>query len=186
MLEVEREIVRQRFAVEDVAQQFAVARPQDDVVMGERRHAGIAIAAVCAEVDHDQRHRVAHPGKPAIGILSTRRGVEQVFVRARDVGVAHDNISIQRCAVLAQADADRAAVRGNDPLHFGAEHQRAAEFLEQCDERIDDGAGAAHCEPDAPFAFEMMDERVDAGGLKRIPADQQRVETKAPDAGARL
>ena len=39
-------------------------------------------------------------------------------------------------------------------------------------------AGAAHGKIDAPFAFEVMDHRVDGGGLKRISTDEQRMKAE--------
>jgi hypothetical protein len=55
----------------------------------------------------------------------------------------------------------------------------APSSLEQLAERLDQRAGAAHRVPHAPLALEVVDHRVDAGGVERVAADEQRVEAEA-------
>ena len=58
--------------------------------------------------------------------------------------------------------------------------EATAQFAKSGAGALDDRAGAAHGIMHAPLAFEVMDQRVDRGGLKRIAADEQGM--KAEDA----
>ena len=54
----------------------------------------------------------------------------------------------------------------------------AAEFGEEFAHGGDNGAGTANSVVNTPLAFEVMDERVNRSGLKRIATDEQRMKTK--------
>jgi hypothetical protein len=54
-VQVERKVICQDLAPEDIVQQVFVAPAEDDVMVGQAR---IDIAAFGAKVDHKQRHAV--------------------------------------------------------------------------------------------------------------------------------
>ena len=102
---------------------------------------------------------------------------EQRLVGVHHVGVRRDGVEVGAPAVLG-ADAGDAAVGRLDALDAAADLDRAAEVLEQSDHALDQGAGAAAREPHAPLLLERVDQRIDAAGLERVAADEQRVEAK--------
>ena len=142
-----------------------------------RRSAVVPVAAVGAEVDDDQRHRVAHPRQPAVGVLAAHRGRQQALVGAGDVGVADDD---HRPAARARRPAGRPSRAGLDGQDLARPRRPSSSAPPSSSKRrtsaVDDRAGAAHREPDAPLPLQVVDQRVDAGRLERVAADQQRVE----------
>ena len=54
-MQIEREIIRQAAAPENVAQQFPVTRSEQNIVVQQ-----VGIFSPCAEIDEKQRHAVIH------------------------------------------------------------------------------------------------------------------------------
>src|SRR4051812_23676510 len=50
--------------------------------------------------------------------------------------------------------------------------------FDQLDHSVDQPAGAAHREMNAPMLFEKSDETINRSGAERAPADQQRMEAE--------
>ena len=70
-VQVEREVVGEFFAVEDVRQKLTIARPEQNRVMCE-----IRISFFGTEVANEEAHRIAFAGDRGIAVLSTHRGID--------------------------------------------------------------------------------------------------------------
>ena len=85
-VEVQREVLGDDLAVEDIPQQPFVTRAEDDRMMRQVR-----IRAIGAEVDDEQRHREPHPLQSAVGPRPAVFGFDELAVRVGDVAVGDDN-----------------------------------------------------------------------------------------------
>ncbi len=128
----------------------------------------VAVLAFGAKVTDKQRHAVAHTFDAAVTVFGTMLGLDKVEIRPRYIRVRDDKVGGVKFTVR-QADALCFAVLYNDFFDLGVELQIAAQFLNQFCKAIHQRARAAHDVMDAPFAFEMMNEDIEASnGLPPI------------------
>ena len=171
-VKVERKIFGQNFVVKDVSQQLAITFAQPNGVVRNVR-----VLPGRAEVQNKQTHRIFGGGK-----FQTRRrrlvfGLDHGLVQMRRVGIGDDHIGLHRSAVL-QGDAGRHARLNVDAAHRCVQLHRDALPLHQTAERAGNGPRSTHCKVHAVGTLQIMDEAVDAGGVKGIAADQQRLNRK--------
>ena len=157
-------------ALEDVVQQAAVARAQQDGVVGHVR-----VLAAGAEVPDEQAHRVARLVQAAVGPAMAVLAGQQVAVGPGRIGVGHHHVRGQAAAV-GQANAAGGPVLDQDLAHaLAAAHLTALPF-DQAHQAADQAAGAAHREVHAELPLEEGDQAIDRGGAERVAAHQQRLE----------
>jgi len=171
-VEVEREVLGQVTMVENIVEEALVPWAEPDGVVGE-----FGIGAVGAEINQEEGHAVAHPAEAGIRPFAAMSGGDTLLVEVGDIGVGDHDLGAENFAG-AEADAGGGTVFNEKFLDRRIEAELAAEILEQFDEGLDEGAGSAHGEVHPPFAFEIVDHGVNGGGLKGIPADEERMEGK--------
>ena len=131
--------------------------------------------ALDAEMDDEQRRRIALLFEARLGPLAAARRLQQVAIGVHDVAVRGDGIGLHRPAAL-RGDAGHPVAQRLDRGDGIAEAQRAAQPLEMRDQPRDQPVGAAAREPHTAVALQFVDQRVDGAGRHRIAADQQSVE----------
>ena len=134
-------------------------------------------ASLDPEMDHEQARAVAL-ARQAAGVIRAALGPgEQVLVAVHDIGIAGHGIEAFAPArvrfdfahLLAQrVDVDHRIMHPHGP----------AEPFEMAHHACDQAVGAALRPPHAAIHFQLVDQRVDAAGLHRIAAHQQRVEAQ--------
>ena len=170
-VQVEAEIGGEDLAPEDVAQQFAVARPEQDRVVPDR-----LVAPPRAEVPDEEAHGMPRPPEPPLRPAPPPvLGRQHLAVGPGGIGVRHHDVGRHRFAG-SEHHARGPPVPHRDPPDLGAEPHRAARALDQADEAAHEAAGAALGPPHAPAPLQVRDQGVEAARGERIPADQQRVE----------
>ena len=154
-VQVEAEVVGEDAALENVVEESAVARSEEDGVMGD-----VLVAAVGGKEEDEEAHAVFAAGEFLVGPDAAVFGGDELAVDGRRIGIGHDDFGFERFAV-GEADAGGAPFADEDFLDRGAGpelHAVTASEIEQC---IDQRTGAAAGKPDAPFAFEIVNERVE-------------------------
>jgi hypothetical protein len=86
-VEVEREVAGEPLLPKDVAKQIFVARTHEDLVVRD-----VLVAAIGAEIDHEERHRVPKPTHTAIGVHAAHTSRHELQVGVCEVGVAHHSV----------------------------------------------------------------------------------------------
>jgi hypothetical protein len=154
-VEVEGEVLGQSSVVENIVEKPLVAGAEPDGVMGE-----FGISAVGTEIDQKKRHAVAHPAEAGVGPFAAVGGGDAFLVKVGDIGVGDHDLGAEHFAG-AETDADGGPVFNEEFLDRGVETEFAAEILEEFHEGLDEGAGSADGEVDAPLALEIVDHGVD-------------------------
>jgi hypothetical protein len=165
-VKVEAEVVGHDAAFEDVIEEFAVAGAEEDGVVGD-----VLVAAVGREEKDEEAHGVLAGGEFPIGPLAAVDGGDEVTVDGGWVGVGHNEVGVDFFAP-GEADAGRTPVADEDLLHRGSMAELHAVALPEGEQGVDQGTGAAAGEPDAPLAFEVVDEGVEAGGVEGVAPDE--------------
>ena len=162
-VQVERKVFAQHLLVEDFVEQFAVALAQPDGVVG---HVRIGLAGT--EVKDEQAHRIT-------GLLGLRN---HRCVQVGGVGVADHQVCRDRAPI---DQFDRGGRPGFDAnaAHGAAKPNFDAAALQQRAQRAGDGPGAAHREKHTVRALQIMNQPVNAGGVERVAADQQRLDRES-------
>ena len=164
-VQILREILGEDLALENVGQQFLVARTQNDVVMAQ---IGIAIPHRIAKIDHHQRHALLAKLDHRIAVDPPMRLVDQAQIGGGIIRVGDNQISLDLLAGC-QRDPGREALpthfRHIDPVNLRVQVHRAAQLLELGDEGRDQRAGAAHREMHTPGLLHEMNHRIDCGHL---------------------
>ena len=171
-VEVEREIVRQVRASEDLRDQLLVPRAKANRVV-----ANILILSVGREIGNEERH-----GEPlllkALADLPASRGLaKQLLIRVDNVRVRSDGVEVLFETAFGAHSFEFAAHLGNF-FHRVANDGLAAQILEQLAEPAHERSRAAARKPDTPLALQRMDEGIDRACLVRITAHQKRVEAE--------
>jgi hypothetical protein len=171
-MKIEREVLCEVRALEDLADQLLVARAEDDGVVLE-----LGVLPLQPEVDDEQ----AHAETLALDGLGRRLAAavvaQQLVVGVDHVAVAGDQTEGVLGAVL-QPDAGDAALGGGDAVDRRVQPHLPAQILEQPHHAANEGAGAAAREPHAPLPLQRVDQGVDGGGGEGIAAHQQGVEAE--------
>ena len=171
-VEVQREVLRKHLALEDILEEAAVARAEQDLVMRD-----VVVGPVGAEVDHEERHRIVEPFEVPVRVLRAHGRADEAHVGVRHVAVGHHDVRRQHLGAVQPNARGPPARRVHDDLARGCRQaERAAQLLEQLHQRAHQCPHAAHREPDAPLLFEVVDQRVDARGAEGVAPDQQGVE----------
>ena len=166
-VEVETEVVGDDAALEDVIEESAVAGAEEDGVVGD-----VFVAAVGGEKEDEEAHGVFAGGEFSIGPLAAVDGGDELAVDGGWVGVGHDEVGFDLFAP-GEADAGGMPVANEDFFDGGAMAELHAVALAEGEEGVDEGTGAAAGEPDAPLAFEVVDEGVKTRGVERVAADEE-------------
>jgi hypothetical protein len=90
-VQIEREVAREALVYEDIVEQPAVARPQQDFVVSD-----VVVSAIGAEVEHEVRHRVAQAADAAIAGAVAEARRHQLEIGVCHVRVADDGVGGQR------------------------------------------------------------------------------------------
>ena len=98
-MQVEAEVFGKNAALEDVVEEFAVARAEEDGVMGD-----FLVAAVGGEVENEEAHGIVAAGEFGIGPLAAVRRRNEVTVNRGRVGIGYDEVRIEGFAA-GEADA---------------------------------------------------------------------------------
>ena len=175
-MQIEREIFRQDLFLEDVGQQPFVALAEDDVVVGE---IGVGVPFFSAKVDDKQRHAVfGELFVACVGVAQAARfGGDHVQVGPGYVGVGDDVIGFVDGSI-GQTDAGGGTAVYQYLLYLSIQVELAAQLFNQSGHCRHQRARAALRIMYAPFPFQVMDHGVDRRRIKRIAANQQRVEGK--------
>ena len=172
-VQVEAEVLGQHLAVEDVGQQLAIARPEQDRVVRDVRDTGAACRST--------RRR---------GSSSSARGRgacrSSACAHARAAGGGRSRRSRRSTRRRRRRSSRRWPAARRWPCvrarvicaTVGAAADGAALPFDQPDQALHQAAGAAHREVHAPAPLEKGDQAVDRGGGERIAADQQRMEAQ--------
>ena len=169
-VEIEREILCQDSVLKNIVEETLVARAEPDGVVGE-----FGIGAVGAEINEEEGHAVAHGVYPSIGPFMTCGCGDFFLIEICDICIGHDHVCAKGFAG-AESDAGGGTVFDEEFLDGGVESELATEVLEEFDEGLNKGAGPAHSKVHAPLAFEVVNHRVDGGGLKRIATHEEGME----------
>ena len=173
-VQVQAEVLGQVVALEDVVQQFLVAWPHQDHVVGH-----VFIALVGAEVPDKHAHRITPLVHFLVGPVAAVLRCDELAVRPHGVGVGHHHVGRDALAIGQQHTGDLATALGRghtfDAGHFGIHAHRATQALDQAHHALDDLAWAAHGPVHAKAALQRVDQCVDASHRKRIAANEQRV-----------
>ena len=171
-VQVEAEILGQDLAAEDVVEQAAIARAEQDGVVVD---AGIALAR--AEIPDEQAHREARAGQLARRPAFHYGGIEQAAIGGRRIGVGHHHLGRQRFA-RGEAHAGCPSVLDEDLFHRRVAPHGVALAFDQRHQPGNQLAGAADGAVHAVFALEMADEGIERGDAERVAADEQRMEAE--------
>ncbi len=172
-MQIEAEILGQHLALEDVVEQLAVARPDQDRVVARRRRSGGAC----------RNTRGTGPSNNSRG-RSCDRSSAAAPTRAGDGDRSRRNRRWRRRCRRRSSRRSPAARPVAAPfstmMASTSQLQRtsSALALDQVDEARDERAGAAHGEMHAPALLQRGDQAVDGAGAERIAADQQRMEAE--------
>ncbi len=168
-MQVEREVLGQAITIEDLIDQFTVARAEADGVVSQ-----LVMMMIQAKIEHKQG--VAHALVLQCLSLSHRRGMltQQIMVGVNHVCVGGDGAGREYPAIF-EMDSRNPVFLRFQPGHAGIQFHFATQILEQFHHALHQCARAAAREPDPPFTFQRMNQRVDGGGGKGIAAHQQRV-----------
>ena len=169
-VQVEREIVSQGLALEDLIDQFAVARPEAHRVVLQ-----MFVTALEAEMNYEQRHGKALAGKPFGFVATTLFMPEQLLVGIHHIGIRRHRI----CDEAAPVPGDHGPCQPTgklDARDLGVQFQLAAQVFEQPDHPLYQRSSATAWKPHATLPLQRVDQRIDGGGLERVTAHQQRVE----------
>ena len=165
--------VRRR-AAEHPAQDAARIPGQQQVVVRER---SVGPRAVRTEIQHVQRHAGPRRAQPAARQAAIRG--EQPVVRVPGVGVGDDDVGVAPRAVR-EPHPHRTAGFDQDAIDRRTALDAPAQPLEQRAERVDECCRPADRIVHAPPALELDDERVEGGSVRRVAADEERVEGQGP------
>ena len=176
-MEVEAEVVGHDAAFEDVIEESAVAGPEKNGVVGD-----ILVAAVGREEKDEEPHGVFAGGEFPIGPLAAVDGGDEPAVDGGRVGVGHDETGFDLFAAR-QADAGRTPVADEDFFDRGIGAELHPMALTEGEERLDQRSGAPAGKPNTPLAFEVVDERVKAGGIEGVAADQEGLDAEEHTQG---
>ena len=165
-VEVEAEVVGNDTALEDVVEESAVAGTEEDGVMGD-----VLVAAVGGEVEDEQPHGIFAGGQLLIGPLAPVDGGDELTVDGGRVGVGYNEVSVD---LLAAGKAYPSGVSMVEENFFngGVMAEVDPVATSEVEKGFNEGACAAAGEPDSPLALEVVDERVEAGGIEGIPPDE--------------
>ena len=172
MVQVDRKVLWQHAMIVDVVEQAFVAWAEQDHVVRDARP-----AALDAEMHHEQGGAEALARQAARIIRAALGAGQQVLVAVHDVGIAGDGIEPFAPARM-RFDLGRLLAQRVHMDHRVVQPHRAAKPFEMAHHARDQPVGSATRPPHAAIDFQLVDQRVDAAGLHRIAADQQRVEAQ--------
>ena len=142
------------------------------------RQAAVQVSFLCAKINHKQRHAVLHIFVMAVTVFPAVFFRNHPAVCIGYISVGYYDIR-QMDITVSQLDSFYFAVITHQDLpDRGVDMYLAALFNKQFMKRIHNCTGSAYCIMDAPLSFQVMDHGIDAGGIKRIAANQQRMKGK--------
>ena len=171
-VKIERKIIRQDLAVENISEKLAVAWPHPDGVMRD-----ILIFALCAEEQHVKPHRIGcrrFRKRP----LRARFARQHLLIDSRRIAVA-DHPRRRETPTIRGLGTGGAPTCHGDPFDVGAKLDPHAAAFQKTMQLRDKLAGAAHAEEHAPAPLKIMDQRIDRGGGERIATHQKRMDRKS-------
>ena len=171
-VQIQAEVLGEKFARENVAQKAAVARAHDHGVVV---HVGKRAAR--AEIPDEQAHGVARACQPRIGPAPALMPGEEFGVGPAGIGVGDNDVRRDMLAA-GKAHAGGSIAFHGDLLDLCVQAHGTALPLHETDHGPDDGAGSAHGVMHAMLALEVADQRVVGRGGERISADQQRMKAE--------
>ena len=105
-------------------------------------------------------------------------GRQHFSINSGRIAITDNPVSVNFCAILYAHTNDPLALN-QYLLDIGIQLDINALPAHQRFEFRDQLARAAHTKIDPPFAFQIMDQRIDRGGIKRIAAYQQGMDRKS-------
>jgi hypothetical protein len=97
------------------------------------------------------------------------------LIEIGDVGIGDDHVCAKGFA-RAKADSRRRPVFDEKFVHGRVEAKLSTQIFQEFDEGLDKSARASYGKVNSPFALQIVDHRVDGGGLERIATDEKRME----------
>src|SRR5690242_15391186 len=131
-MEIEAEILGEDLLLEDVVEQAAIARAEEDRVMRD-----LGVTTSRSEVPDEEPHRVAHLLDASIRPFPAHRGIQQVAIRPRGVGVRHDDVRRERLTGR-ETNADRAPSVDEDPIDRRVTANGASLPFDETNETVDE------------------------------------------------
>ena len=168
-VQVQAEVFGQFVVFKDVLQQTFVTWSQHHHVV---RHVGVL--ALGAKVPNEQARRVVAFCNALVAPVAPVLWLDQVLVGPGRVAVADHDVGGHHLAA-GQHHAGGGAVVYLDTGDSGVVADGDVALLQQVDQGLDNGTGAAHGRVHAPAPLQDVDERVHAGDRKRVATDEQGV-----------
>ena len=102
------------------------------------------------------------------------RRLDHAAVKVRGICIGNDQIRVKEASIL-HHDAFNNALFNRQRLHGLPELQVDALPQHQIAQRLRNGSRPAHGEMHAMGSFQIMDQAINAGGVERVPTNQQRL-----------